>query len=872
MSIAKLRRLLALCYASSCIGLLLTGAGEAQTFFSEVTQEAIWALPSEARSIAFGDYNNDGWPDLFVAEDYTTLHNRLSLLSNEGNGRFAHQTAAIQEEIPTKAKGGGAIFGDYDNDGDQDLLVPIGGFLDLGLNMLLRNDRGVLREMNLSAGLVDRHRTDNAIWLDYNRDGHLDLYMGNPYAPNILYRNNGDGTFTDATEEAGLNVELSPAGGSNGGIAAGDYNDDGWPDLFVTVWNEPNRLFLSDGKGRFADATTDEIADPGQAYGVAAGDIDNDGDLDLFHAAFGFGNLLYRSDLYLNLGGGEFLNVTEAVGLSALNAAQLLGANFGDIDNDGDLDLLTTNTHFLYLNNGDGTFSDRTSASGMTDIGGTLSFGDYDLDGFLDVLLGGDASEVSKSSFVELYRNNGNANHWLRVELVGVESNRNGIGARLISTTGDLRQMREIMGGFGFNQDEMVAHFGLGERTQVDELEIRWPSGQVDVLTDIPADQKIRVIEGRGTYHAIEPTRWEAAPPDSAVLDSQVKLDLAVRPALFEPDASITEVTADLSPFGGVEGVPLKAVGDGSYHLRDISLSIEGVHGWRALSVMVDQATSLGNYWIKLSRQIAVLPSRDTAVFNENAPGEWQVEVSRKVKTTDLAEAGVVHTGSVSGAFQVEESLSGWSITFRPETSVEPLGYSALRFAIRPGDVSLPDVPQTRIALNPGKDIDLLDRGWLDLNRREWQIVEIPLSSFDRKEKIESIFLFGTFGGMLYLDDIRLVAAAAPPAPSATAVLEEQIATLPQSVTLDQNYPNPFNSSTIIRFALPADEEIELAVFNLTGQKVATLAEGVREASSYTVHWDGRDDSGHLLSSGVYLYRLRAGQRHIETRKLLLLR
>ena len=854
MDTAYVRRFIfSLCAFSLLI--FLAGGAEGQTIFSSTA----WQNP-ECGGSALGDFDNDGWPDVFRTECRGT---RVALMHNEGDGKFADRTGDIQTAMPDKLLGYGQTFADYDNDGDLDLFVAFGNwnYSQRDRNLLLRNDRGVFTDVAQEAGLTDVNATDNAVWLDYDRDGWLDLYtanLGQPEVRNLLYRNNGDGTFADVTAEAGLDVSFSEeAGGSNGALAAGDFNDDGWPDLYVAVFRARNRLFLNDGQGRFVEITSEDLGDPGQAFDVAVGDFDNDGDLDLFQATGGLSQE-DRSLVLLNLGEGEFLDVTEAVGISVVGDAQDTG--FGDIDDDGDLDLTLGQPRTVFRNDG-GIFVDITDQAYSGDFAPPVAFWDYDLDGHLD-------GQGYRARFL----NNGNGFHTLQVELVGIESNRNGIGARLISTTGDLRQMREIMGGFGFNQDEMVAHFGLGERTQVDELEIRWPSGQVDVLTDIPADQKIRVIEGRGTYHAIEPTRWEAAPPDSAVLDSQVKLDLAVRPALFEPDASITEVTADLSPFGGVEGVPLKAVGDGSYHLRDISLSIEGVHGWRALSVMVDQATSLGNYWIKLSRQIAVLPSRDTAVFNENAPGEWQVEVSRKVKTTDLAEAGVVHTGSVSGAFQVEESLSGWSITFRPETSVEPLGYSALRFAIRPGDVSLPDVPQTRIALNPGKDIDLLDRGWLDLNRREWQIVEIPLSSFDRKEKIESIFLFGTFGGMLYLDDIRLVAAAAPPAPSATAVLEEQIATLPQSVTLDQNYPNPFNSSTIIRFALPADEEIELAVFNLTGQKVATLAEGVREASSYTVHWDGRDDSGHLLSSGVYLYRLRAGQRHIETRKLLLLR
>ena len=155
------------------------------------------------------------------------------------------------------------------------------------------------------------------------------------------------------------------------------------------------------------------------------------------------------------------------------------------------------------------------------------------------------------------------------------------------------------------------------------------------------------------------------------------------------------------------------------------------------------------------------------------------------------------------------------------------------------------------------------------MDQKEWQVVEIPLKAFDLQRPIESIRFLGNMEGTFYLKDIRLVAVT-PPQPN-TAVLEEHTATLPQAFTLSQNYPNPFNSSTVIRFALPASEEVELAVYNLMGQKVATLVEGVREAGTYTLHWDGRDGHGRALASGVYFYRLQADGQ-VETRRLLLLK
>ena len=304
-------RLIRLSCSFFCASLLLAEASGAQTLFTEVTEE-IGAPRFGARSTAFGDYDNDGWPDMFLAEHWGP---QIALLHNDGDGRFTDRTATIQADISPYSKGGGAIFGDYDNDGDLDLFVPVRWASFGALNELLRNDRGVLRGITREAGLTDSLVTDNAIWLDYDRDGDIDLYTGNleseencvdPGVRNKLYRNNGDSTFTDVTQEAGLAVVIRECrGGSNGGMAAGDFNDDGWPDLYVGAWRSANRLFLNDGQGRFQDATTGEIGDVGgEASGIGVGDIDDDGDLDIFQAAGGSWALRGRSPMLLNLGEG----------------------------------------------------------------------------------------------------------------------------------------------------------------------------------------------------------------------------------------------------------------------------------------------------------------------------------------------------------------------------------------------------------------------------------------------------------------------------------------------------------------------------------------------------------------------------------------
>jgi len=1034
-----------------CVSLILAGPGDAQTVFTEVTEESGYPLFS-AEGIAVGDFNNDGWPDMAQVQNWKE-GKRVILLKNEGKGQFTDRTSAIRAEISPKNKGGGISFADYDNDGDLDLYVPVGhvGSRWRDRDMLLRNDQGLFTDVSVEAGLTDILTSYDVVWLDYDRDGHVDLYVGHlgiiPSVPefrNRLYRNRGDGTFEDVTGQVGLDIQFSDGGGSVGGMASGDIDGDGWPDLYIAVLNQPNRLFLNDGQGGFLEATSSDIADPGEAWGTALGDIDNDGDLDIFQTGGGFpqSGKPFRSLMLLNIGEGQFLDVTEGVGLTGYQAKNALGAGLFDIDNDGHLDLMTAMPSLLHLNRGDGTFVDRTADSGISDVGNTLALGDFDLDGFGDAVFGTDSSLTIDPSFGSLYRNNGNDNHWLRVELVGTQSNRSGIGAKLRAASGDLTQWREIISGTGPHQHEMTAHFGLGARTQMDQLEIRWPSGQVDVLTDIPADRKIRIVEGKQDYHEVRPTVWNHSLPDSVVRGSQLELMVTVKPALFEEDARITHVNADLSELGEISGQPLTLGTKGQYELEEV-LSVDAPRGQRSFSILIEQNTSLGSFWIRLVKNVVVLPDEDLGILEErvfdetawrgqslfnatrdpgddsfpawspdgeiltfaslrtaireiyamawqggqptnltnfpdidveptwspdgaqiafvsdrekelnaqdiymmnadgsdpvnltdhpgadaspawspdgaqiafvsdrdgnrevylmdaegrnpvnltNHPGEdidpaWSpdgakiafasfrlgaeeifvMDVSGKSVELDPESGTQIHAGSAALEIRAE---TWWTVAYRRSAPLDIVGYDALRFAFHPGDAT----GGKWFSATIGRSVSLMDQGkGVDLTRKEWQVVEIPFSEFGLEGDIDEITFSGDFTGTFYLDDIRLVAAK-PGDDANTAVLEQRSPTLPPSFTLSQNYPNPFNAATVIRFALPTASDVDLAIFNLTGQQVAKLVEGAREAGGYTVRWDGRDDGGRELASGVYLYRLRTGDgQQVETRKLLLLR
>ena len=1130
-------------YWVGCLGWLLAGPVAAQPLFTDVTEQVgLDAFPGEeARNVAFVDYDNDGFQDLFITEN-RTYGRRIGLFHNTGDGRFEDQTFRVPADLHRADGRAGAIFGDYDNDGDEDLFLPV-----FPHNVLLRNDCGLFTRVDAGSDLTDSLFTDSAIWLDYDQDGYLDLYVtsnlaSEDYAPraNRLFHNQGDETFTDQTAAAGLDIFLDPdSGGTMGGMAAGDFNDDGWSDLYIGVLGHPNRLFLNDGQGGFRDATSGEIGDEGEAFSISVGDIDNDGDLDIFQPAGGLEELGFRSLMLMNVGNGQFLDVTESVGLGVgVLGTHTAGTAFADVDNDGDLDLVVGLSikdsvweNFLLLNDGTGVFVDQTAASGIEDNGAYTAVGDYDEDGFLDLLYSSFTRDLTA-----LYRNNGNANHWLRVELVGIESNRSGIGARLLATSGDLEQMREILGGVGRQEDERVAHFGLGDRTRVDSLEIRWPSGQVDMLTDIPADQKIRLFEGRKEYHTITPTMWVTPLPDSLVAGGIFHGTVAVRPALFEPEARITGVVADLREMGGGEAVPLQAAGDGTWRV-ETTLNVTEAYGIKRVSVMVDQSTSVGDYWTQLTHRQLVLPATDLSVFAEglhdgwtvrpewlrnltrhpasdvyptwspdgsriafrtgrdgndeiyvmnadgsdpanltNDPGSdgnpswspdgsriafrserdgnfdvyvmnadgtdlvrltnnpgydgsaswspdgqkiafatyrddkadiyvmeadgsdpvnltndwgfddlpvwspdgtriafqsyrdgnyeiyvmnadgsnlvnltnhlasdttpswspdgtriafrsqrdghrevyvmnadgsnlvnltnhpaedatpvWSPDGSRLVFATDrgnphrmyeLYVMEVGHTERVNvqptattgfgdlTSLQVRTDETGaWRVLCQPSSPLDITGYRALHFAFHPGDTRALESPSLRVGTRQG-EIDLLagvsEDMQIDLEMRDWQEVELPLELLDIEDPIAAIAFSGNLAGTFYLADIRLVTAAQ--GRPGTAVTEEQVG-LPGRFALEQNFPNPFNSATMMRFALPGNETVELEVFNLMGQKVATLMEGVRPAGTYRMRWDGRDDDGRPLASGVYLYRLRTGDgRQMETRKLVLIR
>jgi len=376
----------------------------------------------------------------------------------------------------------GVAWGDYDNDGDLDIYLAHGG----NPNELFRNEGGGVFVDATSGPLGDSDFGDGVAWGDYDNDGDLDLYLANCGTANKLFRNEGGGNFVDATS--------GPLGDTACGIgvAWGDFNNDGDLDIYLVNSGSANKLFRNDGGGTFVDATTGPLGDTSSGEGVACADYDNDGDLDIYIVNYYSGNKLLRND-----GGGVFVDVTSgplADGGHAKNVA------WGDYDNDGDLDLflakgdgVTLGPNRLLRNDGSGVFVDATSGA-LTDSGlwSGSTLGDFDNDGDLDLYV------ANMRGANRLFLNQkGSSKHWLHVNLVGVVSNRSAIGARVRAVASGLSQIREISGGSGYcSQNSLTAEFGLGSRTSVDTLEIRWPSGQRDTLIALPVDTLLTIYEG----------------------------------------------------------------------------------------------------------------------------------------------------------------------------------------------------------------------------------------------------------------------------------------------------------------------------------------------------------------------------------------
>jgi enediyne biosynthesis protein E4 len=513
-----------------------------------------YIIETTGTGVAIFDYDNDGWPDIFIvngttlegfsAKDAPTNH----LYHNNHDGTFTDVTA--KAGLTATGWGQGVCAGDYDNDGWEDLYVTY-----YGKNRLYHNDHGVFTEVGEKAGVAGSGKAwgTGCAFVDFNRDGRLDLMVANyvdfniattptpgegsscvwkgvpvmcgprglPGAKNILYENRGDGTFVDVSAKA----HIDQTGGHYAfSVSTFDYDDDGWPDIYVACDSAPSILYHNNHDGTFTDVAVmagvafNEDGREQAGMGTTIADYNGDGRLDIFKTNFSDDTpTLYRND-----GGGIFSDVTYAAGLGLHTQYLGWGTMFFDFDNDGWPDLVLANGHvypevdkfhlssgymeprLLYHNNGNGTFTDITASagSGFSTVSSArgLAVGDFWNDGRISVLVNNVYAKPSLLVNAAHYNN-----HWVTFKTEGTRSNRDGIGAKIRAKAGGRTLVDEVRSGSSYiSQNDLRVHFGLGLASMINGVEVRWPSGLVEHFDNLKVDAIHVLKEGSGVASTAE--------------------------------------------------------------------------------------------------------------------------------------------------------------------------------------------------------------------------------------------------------------------------------------------------------------------------------------------------------------------------------
>lgn len=457
--------------------------------FTKVTDSPLSTTPGDSRSVNWVDVNNDGYVDCFISNGPQAGQNNM-LYINDHAGNFAAVTddPIVKDIMPSD----GASFADVDNDGDLDAFVV--NWYNRNNLAYFNNGNGTFTQITEGQWVTQGGFSETASFGDYDADGKVDLYVTNSAGTkrNFLHHNTGEGKMEAIT----VGTHVTDAGSSRN-VTWVDMDMDGDSDLFITNENsERNHVYRNDGNGVFTKLNDVAIATSFvSTMSSCWGDTDNDGDLDVVLSNDGSKNQYFRNE-------GNFVFTPILDSDISLNVANSFSGAFGDIDNDGDLDLFVTNAfkagirlkNLLYLNDGTGHFTQVTTETVTQDLGWSYgcAFGDYDNNGYLDL-----AVATTRFGNVDdpdyLYRNNGGNNHYLMFALEGTTSNRSAIGAIVkvkanINGT-DVWQMRDVSAQSGYcGQNDMRLHFGLGDATEVDSVIIEWPSGIVEYMTSVGVD------------------------------------------------------------------------------------------------------------------------------------------------------------------------------------------------------------------------------------------------------------------------------------------------------------------------------------------------------------------------------------------------
>lgn len=505
--------------------------------FSDIAMNLGLDINALSGGICMDDFNNDGYLDLVISS--WGRNDQIRYFENDKNGGFVDKTS--DAGLVGVSGGLNLKHADYDNDGNLDFIILRGAWLEnfggIPNSLIKNNGDGTFRDVTEESGMLTFHPTQTAVWRDFNLDGWIDLFIGNESSPKgenacEIYLNNADGTFSNVSKEAGIDSL-----GFYKGISAGDIDNDGFSDIYISNYNGNNLLFHNrsqEGEIRFKLLDSSGVDDPVESFSTWMFDYNNDGWEDIFVSAYSSGQItpvnmmmatvkeLYferRPKLYRNNGDNTFTDVSKLVGLN--EPVTTMGCNFGDLDNDGFLDfyLATGDPSFIslvpnkmYLNKGGEVFEDITYSGGFGHIqkGHAVGFGDLDQDGDQDIyaVMGG-AYEGDNFQNVLFENPIGNTNNWINISLEGTKSNRSAIGARIILTLeveGKERKIFHTVGtGASFGGNSIQAEIGIGQSSEIKELVVRWPSKQTTVskFNNVAANQRIMIKEGDEEFNVL---------------------------------------------------------------------------------------------------------------------------------------------------------------------------------------------------------------------------------------------------------------------------------------------------------------------------------------------------------------------------------
>ena len=792
--------------------------------FTRIDTSIVCSVEGFTHIACWGDYNNDGFEDLVIINGTGNSGSNVQFLFiNEGEWRFKQIKDNPVFAEPSDYGSFGASWGDYDNDGHLDLFIA--GFSNAN-NMLFRNNGdGTFTQITDGTIVNDGGDSANSNWVDIDNDGYLDLYVTNRRSQkNLLYRNNGNGTFTKITSGLLPNHIVTDV---DLGSSWADYDNDGDPDLFDVGLGDGQRyFFINDGYGNFALDTESGLTEAGEKswswFPPSWGDYDNDSYTDVFFTNYAISSWASAKDfLFHNSGDGSFERKAD---LTPVNYnSEHDGGYWADLNNDGYLDLIIstywTNETKIYWNNGDGSF---TAGSGLfsANYGGCISIADINKDGFLDMFVGRGFYGSFKNA---IFANNGNSNNWINIKLNGTVSNASAIGSKVSvkATIGGkpVWQVRET----GLNQHSKNAHFGLGDATIIDSLVVQWPAGHDTILTNIDTNQFMTITE-------LIPPGFLKASFTTDTLSGKGNVTVKFTDiSRFDPGRPITSWSWDFdndgtedsneqnpshtfsSPNGSIYDVALK-VSNGTD--TSVFLKRDFIHLMKLHAEAEDDLTDRIIAPATSSSVGGQLDLANNAIDNILAT-RWTSQLKNDPEWLKIELDTIYNVGKVIIYWQ-----TAYAIEYRILTSQDNETWDTV-FCEFEGE---------------GKEDTVYFTG---IDARYVQIMGLS-----RKASNYSIYEVE-----IYQSDGNVYDCNCDNPPSVIFQTE-----LSESVAV---YPNPMSDLVTFSFNLQTAADIQLVLYDMTGRRIAEVYNGNRNAGHQIITWDRGN-----LASGTYFYEMKIASFH----------